>query len=160
MGIAAGYTAQAIGKSFKILESRQSSQRTMLGGSSLGSSNIDEALLDATPAAATQPSYGDLGFATYGTFGRNFVNVQMHVTLLMVATIYHLLAALNVHWLLCLSLPVSALLIAGVVWLHVFLKSLGEVAILSYCAHASPHYCRAHSRLGKYGRAHSRLGKG
>jgi len=58
--------------------------------------------------------------------------VQMHVTLIMVATIYHLLAALNVHWLANLSLPVSALIVAGVVWLHVFLKTLGEVAILSY----------------------------
>ena len=27
-----------------------------------------------------------------------------------------------------------AIIVAGVVWLHVFLKSLGEVAILSYSA--------------------------
>lgn len=147
MGIAAGYTASAIGKSFKILEARQSSTRTVLGGSSLGSSTVDEALLDATPAVATPPSYGDLGFVTFGNFGRNFVNVQMHVTLLMVATIYHLLAALNVHWLFCISQPESALLIAAVVWFHVFLKSLGEVAILSYCARASHRHAQ-HSSQG------------
>ena len=61
----------------------------------------EEALLSApAPAAPLAPvTYGDIGMATFGRAGRLFVNVQMHVTLLMVATIYHLLAALNVHWL-------------------------------------------------------------
>lgn len=128
MGCMACYTANIMGSCFGILRARQDS---------LGS----EALLEQ-PCAARLITYGDLGFATFGRFGRNFVNVQMHVTLMMVATIYHLLAALNVHWLTAragsdaceyvLGLPVSALIVAAVVWLHVFLKSLGEVAILSY----------------------------
>jgi len=50
----------------------------------------------------------------------------------MVATIYHLLAALNIHWLCKIDLAPSALLIACVIWFHVFVKSLGELAVLSY----------------------------
>uniref|UniRef100_A0A7S4BSW3 Amino acid transporter transmembrane domain-containing protein n=1 Tax=Chrysotila carterae TaxID=13221 RepID=A0A7S4BSW3_CHRCT len=48
-----------------------------------------------------------------------------------------MLAALNTHLLLqhaapSLTIEACALLVAAIVWLHVFLKTLGEVAVVSY----------------------------
>ena len=42
-------------------------------------------------------SYADIGEAAFGSAGAWFVSVQMHVTLTLVGTIYHLLAAHNLH---------------------------------------------------------------
>jgi len=69
-----------------------------------------------------------------GRPGRWFVNSQVHITLIGVAIVYHLLAALNIHSLAAdsLSMAASVALVAALVWLHVFLKTLGEVAVLSY----------------------------
>jgi len=86
------------------------------------------------PRGASSVSYGDLGEAAYGRPGRWFVNSQVHITLVGVAIVYHLLAALNIHSLAAdsLSMAASVALVAALVWLHVFLKTLGEVALLSY----------------------------
>ena len=69
-----------------------------------------------------------------GRPGRWFVNSQVHITLVGVAIVYHLLAALNIHSLAAdsLSMAASVALVAALAWLHVFLKTLGEVALLSY----------------------------
>lgn len=67
----------------------------------------------------------------------------MYSTLVLVGTIYHLLAATNLHDLTSPhQSPTSeeyvstqrtcVLLLAGVLWLHVMLKTLSEVAALSY----------------------------
>merc|ERR1712066_662025 len=71
-----------------------------------------------------------------GLPGRVFIEVQMHVSLVMVATVYNLLGGLNlidivgssVEWL---TPEVSIALVALAMWFHVFLKSLGEVAAVS-----------------------------
>ena len=95
-------------------------------------------LAAAASAAATAriQTYGDIGHAAYGSFGRWFVVVQMHVTLVMVGTIYQLLTSINMvdvvgpgGWL---TETRAALLLGAVLWLHVFLKTLSEVAVLSY----------------------------
>ena len=123
MGLMACYTARTLGQ---LLEEQQRQRKA-------STSTRLEALLDGPePADSPMLTYGDLGALAYGEKGRNLVNVTMHVTLLMVATIYHLLAALNVHWLCKIDLVPSALIVAAVIWLHVFIKSLGELAILSY----------------------------
>merc|ERR1712060_665467 len=81
-------------------------------------------------------TYGDIGQAAFGLPGRVFIEVQMHVSLVMVATVYNLLGGLNlidivgssVEWL---TPEISIAPVAMVMWLHVFLKSLGEVAAVS-----------------------------
>merc|ERR1719293_379724 len=81
-------------------------------------------------------TYGDIGQAAFGLAGRVFIEVQMHVSLVMVATVYNLLSGLNlidivgssVEWL---TPEVSIALVALAMWFHVFLKSLGEVAAVS-----------------------------
>ena len=55
----------------------------------------------------------------------------------MVATIQHLLAAFTLHELLqgalpWLTYPLMVLLISIILWFHCFLKTLGDVAVLSY----------------------------
>lgn len=84
--------------------------------------------------------YSDIGQAAYGKFGAWFVTVQMHLTLTLVGTIYHLLAASNLSTLISLDGTVNeatpptvcVLLVAAIVWFHVFLKTLSEVAVVSY----------------------------
>lgn len=81
-------------------------------------------------------TYGDIGAAAYGRKGRWAVTVQMHLTLSMVATIYNLLAGQNLQIILRaanidLSLTTSILVVTLIVWFHVFLKTLGEVAVCS-----------------------------
>merc|ERR1712190_341019 len=81
-------------------------------------------------------TYGDIGQAAFGLPGRVFIEVQMHVSLVMVATVYNLLGGLNsmdivgssVEWL---TPEISIAVVALAMWFHVFLKSLGEVAIVS-----------------------------
>merc|ERR1712060_738879 len=81
-------------------------------------------------------TYGDIGQVAFGLPGRVFIEVQMHVSLVMVATVYNLLGGLNlidivgssVEWL---TPEISIALVAMVMGLHVFLKSLGEVAAVS-----------------------------
>lgn len=89
-------------------------------------------------ACAHIRSYGDIGHCAFGLVGRWFVVVQMHLTLVMVGTIYQLLASINllqmvspgsVGWL---DETRSALLLGGLLWFHVFLTTLSEVAVLSY----------------------------
>lgn len=87
------------------------------------------------PAAPTMPgSYADLGAASFGPGGRWFVNVQQHLTLLLVGTLYHLLSASNLVELTngSVSMPVAILIVGAVLWPHCLLKTLGEVAPLSY----------------------------
>eukprot|EP00931_Biecheleriopsis_adriatica_P091420 TRINITY_DN65307_c0_g1_i1.p1 TRINITY_DN65307_c0_g1~~TRINITY_DN65307_c0_g1_i1.p1 ORF type:complete len:433 (+),score=55.44 TRINITY_DN65307_c0_g1_i1:76-1374(+) len=80
-------------------------------------------------------TYGDIGEAAFGTCGRIFVNVQMHLTLVLVAVVYNLLAGLNFltifssfNWV---TPDVAMVIVAVMAWFHVFLKTMGEVAILS-----------------------------
>merc|ERR1719433_987337 len=70
-------------------------------------------------------TYGDIGEAAFGTAGRVFVNLQMHVTLVMVATVYNLVAGMNlltifssVSWL---TPEIAIVSVAVVAWFHVFL---------------------------------------
>eukprot|EP01104_Vermistella_antarctica_P003107 TRINITY_DN13265_c0_g1_i1.p1 TRINITY_DN13265_c0_g1~~TRINITY_DN13265_c0_g1_i1.p1 ORF type:complete len:487 (+),score=86.38 TRINITY_DN13265_c0_g1_i1:40-1500(+) len=90
-------------------------------------------------------TYGDIGEATYGTFGRWFVNIQMHMVLTGVATIYLVLAGSNFqeylvnlptksgyyNWWPDVHISVCIIIIAAVVWLHVWLRTLHEVGALS-----------------------------
>jgi amino acid permease len=78
-------------------------------------------------------TYGDLGEEAFGPWGRWFVDVQVHVTLVGVAIVYLVLIGENLHSLFPHSIaPRVGVVIAGcVVWGHVFLKTLREVGILS-----------------------------
>jgi len=80
-------------------------------------------------------TYGDIGEAVFGRAGKYFVNCQNHLTLVMVATIYNLLAGMNLVLLFpsweWLTVEVAIVIVACVVWFHVFLKTLGEVAWVS-----------------------------
>lgn len=95
---------------------------------------------DTCANAHSRFTYGDIGQAAYGRFGAWFVTVQMHATLILVGTIYHLLAASNLHTLInpnvtsdeTLSPNACVLIVAGILWFHVFLKTLSEVALVSY----------------------------
>merc|ERR1719343_905611 len=120
MGVLACYTAVILIRCIGLArEIQASAQGTCKGGH-----------------AATCETYGDIGQAAFGLPGRVFIEVQMHVSLVMVATVYNLLSGLNlmdivgssVEWL---TPEVSIALVALAMWLHVFLKSLGEVAIVS-----------------------------
>ena len=82
-------------------------------------------------------SYGDIGEAAYGRAGRWFVTVQLHLTLVMVATIQHLLCAFTLRGLLVgalpwLTYPLTVLLTSAVLGLHAFLRTLADVAVISY----------------------------
>jgi len=90
-------------------------------------------------------TYADIGQAAFGRAGAWFVSIQMHLTLTLVGTIYQLLAAHNLHDLIApeadqgsgsdlgwLTPQVCVLIVGAVVSLHVFLKTLSEVAVLSY----------------------------
>jgi len=119
MALMAAYTALILGKAIALLQHVSSDKQQLVS------------------AEAGPISYGDVGQAALGSTGRWFVTVQMHVTLVGVATIYHLLAALNISSLLSgaaewITMEWCVLLVAVIVWLHVFLKTLGEVAIVSY----------------------------
>jgi vesicular inhibitory amino acid transporter len=80
-------------------------------------------------------TYGDIGEAAFGKAGKYFVTFQNHFTLVMVATIYNLLAGLNLVQLFpsweWLTVEAAIVIVACVVWFHVFLKTLGEVAWVS-----------------------------
>jgi len=94
-------------------------------------------------------SYGDIGQAAYGWWGRLCVDVQMHITLMGVSTVYLVLAGSNLSFMLA-NVPQSSggsddlwgisgddakrvgiIIIALIVWFHVFLKTLHEVGLLS-----------------------------
>jgi len=86
-------------------------------------------------SASPPRTYGDIGQAAFGSFGKWAVIVQMHLTLTMVACIYNLLGGINLISVLGWSEKDSTygiLIISGIVWFHVFLKTLSEVAIISY----------------------------
>lgn len=121
MGIMAGYTAKILVDCMQYFGNGQKSLQDPL---------MEEE--DEAGGEHRSPSYGDIGQAAFGTFGRWFVTIQMHLTLTMVGCIYHLLAALNLSDLLSISQPIAVLIVAGVVWFHVFLHTMSEVAILSY----------------------------
>ena len=78
-------------------------------------------------------SYGDIGAAALGRHGRWFVDLQQHATLIGVATVYLILAGLNLHSLFSWvsSVNIGILLAAATVWPHVFLGTLKEVGVLS-----------------------------
>lgn len=103
-----------------------------------GTCGGDPRLLTAHQAHQVAPprTYGDIGEAAFGQVGKWAVIVQMHLTLTMVATIYNLLAGLNLVTMLGwanieISTTAAILIVAGVVWFHVFLKTLSEVAVVS-----------------------------
>ena len=142
MGVMATYTARIIPLSLDIIRKRRP-------------------LLD-DPNTAPAQTYGDIGEAAFGPRGRWFVTAQQHIAQVrappappasatrtvptpdgrsraqtMVACIQHLLAAFTLHELLegslpWLSYPVMVLVISIVLWFHCFLKTLGDVAVLSY----------------------------
>lgn len=99
-----------------------------IGNAMLGSNGKAE-------SSSPMETYGDIGEAAFGKLGRWIVNVQMHLTLTLVATVYNLIAGLNLmdvfssaEWL---TPELAIIIVAGVLWFHVFLKTLGEVAIVS-----------------------------
>jgi len=87
--------------------------------------------------AAAVDTYGDIGEAAFGPIGRWTVEVQMHLVLVMVSTIYNMLAGLNLmeiipaSWEEWLTPQLATILCSLIMWLHVFLKTLGEVAAVS-----------------------------
>ena len=81
----AGYTACVLIKCFKYI-----------GGKESVTGELQNVLMDdVVGSSGSAETYGDIGQAAFGAFGRWFVVVQMHLTLCMVGTIYHLLAAIN-----------------------------------------------------------------
>jgi len=78
-------------------------------------------------------TYGDLGHLALGPFGRYTVEVFQHVTLVGAATVFLVLSS---SFLLSLvpqleSTKWATLVLVGVVYGHVFLKTLKEIGILS-----------------------------
>mmetsp|Transcript_84405 Transcript_84405/g.212920 ORF Transcript_84405/g.212920 Transcript_84405/m.212920 type:complete len:435 (+) Transcript_84405:51-1355(+) len=81
-------------------------------------------------------TYGDIGEAACGKSARLFVDVQNHLTLVGVGTIYNLLGGLNLatiapeewEWM---TVDVAIALTSSVMWFHVFLKTMGEVGLVS-----------------------------
>ncbi|KAL1499907.1 hypothetical protein AB1Y20_012590 [Prymnesium parvum] len=130
MAAMACYTATIIVKCFSHMRAKPSPPPL---GAALIDPTADEAPSDATPPLR----YTDIGYAAFGSAGAWFVTVQMHVTLVLVGTIYHMLASENIIQVLAdhgveFSQLQAVLIVAAVVWLHVFLKTLSEVAALSY----------------------------
>ena len=119
----AGYTACVLIKCFKYI-----------GGEGSVTGELQNVLMDdVVGSSGSAETYGDIGQAAFGAFGRWFVVVQMHLTLCMVGTIYHLLAAINLISLVPhLSQPIAVLIVTAVVFGHVLLKTLSEVAAVSY----------------------------
>ena len=119
----AGYTACVLIKCFKYV-----------GGKGSVTGELQDVLMDdVVGSSGPAETYGDIGQAAFGAFGRWFVVVQMHLTLCMVGTIYHLLAAINLISLVPhLSQPIAVLIVTAVVFGHVLLKTLSEVAAVSY----------------------------
>ena len=104
-----------------------------------GSDNLSALLPEGASGGPPPPkpkTYGDIGYAAFGPCGRWFVTVQQHLTLFLVATVYHLLPALNLVQLLphvqWLTQPVAVALVAALVWPHCFLRTLSEVVWISY----------------------------
>eukprot|EP01098_Paradermamoeba_levis_P016938 TRINITY_DN943_c0_g2_i3.p1 TRINITY_DN943_c0_g2~~TRINITY_DN943_c0_g2_i3.p1 ORF type:complete len:410 (-),score=115.79 TRINITY_DN943_c0_g2_i3:22-1251(-) len=77
-------------------------------------------------------SYAEVGRKAYGRAGKYFVTAQIHMTLLGVATVYVVLAGLNINTLFP-SIPARAgsCIAVAAVWGHIFFKTLHEVGILS-----------------------------
>ena len=123
MCMMAGYTAFILIKCFDYI-----------GNKAPVAGELQNVLMDDVAGTSrSAETYGDIGQAAFGSFGRWFVTVQMHLTLCMVATIYHLLAAINLIALIPqLSQLVAVLIVTAVVFGHVFLKTLSEVAAVSY----------------------------
>jgi amino acid permease len=106
----AGYTACVLIKCFDYIGTRHHAT---------GEAPSDLTEGDAA-SAPKRETYGDIGQAAYGACGRWFVTVQMHLTLVMVATIYHLLAAINLRNLFPqLSQPAAVMLVAATVFGYV-----------------------------------------
>lgn len=138
LGVMACYTADLIVKCLPLIEKKE------LLALSKSSREVDILSAEGRPTVADNPewssvapprTYGDIGQAAFGSFGKWAVIVQMHLTLTMVATIYNLLGGLNLVAVLGWSESDSTygiLIISGIVWFHVFLKTLSEVAVVSY----------------------------
>ncbi len=123
-------------------------------------SHAPQALLGRTTQCAAAETYGDIGEAAYGRAGRWFVTFQLHLTLVMVGTIFHFLSSFMLYALLAgsppspppepasgapappsspaaapllpdLSYEAVVLILSAVLWAHVFLKTLTEVAFVS-----------------------------
>jgi len=97
------------------------------------------------------PTYGDIGETAFGKVGRWVVNVQMHVTLMGVATVYLVLSGSNICQLMYehnlfgeymgnpdfwnpdhkLPIAIAVVIVAAIVWWHVWLKTLHEVGVVS-----------------------------
>ena len=106
----AGYTACVLIKCFDYIGTKH--HATGEAPSDLTGGDADD-----TSAPKRPETYGDIGQAAYGACGRWFVMVQMHLTLVMVATIYHLLAAINLRNLFPqLSQPAAVMIVAAAVF--------------------------------------------
>jgi len=119
MGVMSGYTAITLIRCVDLIRSIQ----------------VRDAKVGARSAVVD--TYGDIGEAAFGRVGKWCVELQMHCVLVMVSTIYNMLAGLNLleiapsSWDEWLTPELSTILCSLIMWLHVFLKTLGEVAAVS-----------------------------
>eukprot|EP00449_Zooxanthella_nutricula_P012397 CAMPEP_0198500726 /NCGR_PEP_ID=MMETSP1462-20131121/8308_1 /TAXON_ID=1333877 /ORGANISM="Brandtodinium nutriculum, Strain RCC3387" /LENGTH=474 /DNA_ID=CAMNT_0044229741 /DNA_START=63 /DNA_END=1487 /DNA_ORIENTATION=- len=144
MGVVACYTAVILVRCFdlvKRVQIRKEGEQTRPPGNCIegeaSTSCSDDGNAGKT-AMISRPAwtYGDIGEAAFGPRGRWFIESQQHLTLVMVATIYNLLGGLNLINILpdsweWLTEEVAIAIMSVVLWFHVFLKSMGEVAIVS-----------------------------
>lgn len=121
MGAASCYTAIILIRCFGLIEE-------ILAGQDASDPKVR--------ALAPAVTYGDIGEAAFGRAGQVTVQVLMHTSLVLVGVVYNLLGGLNLvnifgsraEWL---TPEVGIAIMAGAVWFHVFLKSMGEVAAVS-----------------------------
>jgi len=135
------YTAVVLIKCLALMEQISKSENKVSHDVQQEENDAEVALHSDAHAKAPPLSFGDIGEAAFGQLGKWAVIVQMHLTLTMVATIYNLLAGLNLVTVMGSVWPFlreengenyAVLIIAGVVWFHVFLKTLSEVEIVSW----------------------------
>lgn len=131
LGIMACYTADILIRTLDLINSN----RAVFFGEDKLMGDHDGHSDNPAPSALAQrecESYGDIGEAAFGPIGRHLVNVQMHLTLVMVGCVYNLLGGLNCTQLFpSFPLVPAIVTVAAIVWFHVFLKTLGEVAWVS-----------------------------
>ena len=152
MALAAAYTAILIGACMSVPRDASVGEKSRSAGYQAGdaaagairrtvNSEVDEPL-------STQSSCGDIGYLAFGKWGRVAVDTVAYLNLLGSATLYLILSGLNLVYLLG-SIPnfnnaaspwsllpldnwQGILIVACVLWFHVFLKTLHEVGILSF----------------------------
>ncbi|CAH0479967.1 unnamed protein product [Peronospora belbahrii] len=107
----------------------------LLVAAAMVSAYTSKLLVDALEALhwlrGTSVSYSDLGQECFGTAGKLFTSVLVHVSFLILSTGYLVLASSCLADVLGLQFGTVMVLVAACVWLHVLIPSLKMLAVLS-----------------------------